>query len=62
MKEAIFTNLMGRANPEVQYYLAINASKQALRGVLFQLRDALIGTKATNSYKDAIQIIMFIFF
>lgn len=62
MKEAISTNLMGRANSRVQYYLATDASKQALKNVLFQLQDASVGIKATNSYKNTIQIIMFMFF
>ena len=37
VKKAIFTNLMGRANPMIQYYLATDASKQALENMLFQL-------------------------
>lgn len=53
---------MGGANLEVQYYLATNASKQVLKRVLFQLQKAPVGTEATNSYKNAIQIIMFMFF
>lgn len=62
MKEAISTNLIGRANPRVQYYLATDASKQVLKNVLFQLQDVSVGIKATNSYKNTIQIIMFMFF
>ena len=37
MKEAISINLMGGANPKVQYHLATDVSKQALESVLFQL-------------------------
>ena len=62
VKETISTNLMDGANPEMQYHLATDASKQTLENVLFQLQNASVGIEAINSYKDAIQIIMFMFF
>lgn len=62
IKNAISNNAMGGADPEVQYHLATNASKWCLRDVLFQLVDALPGTKATHNYKKNICIIMFMSF
>ena len=53
---------MGGADPAVQYHLATDASKWCLGGVLFQLVDAPPGIKATHSYKENIQIIMFMSF
>lgn len=53
---------MGRADPEVQYDFAINASKWCLGDVLFQLVDARPRTESTYSYKENIYIIMFMFF
>lgn len=53
---------MEGADPTVQYHLATDASKWCLRGVLFQLIDALPGTEVTHSYKKNIRIIMFVCF
>lgn len=53
---------MGGADPEVQYYLATDASKWCLGGVLFQSVDAPPRIKATHSYTGNIRIIMFMSF
>lgn len=42
---------MGEADLMVQYYLATDASKWYLEGVLFQLIDSSPGIKAMHSYK-----------
>ena len=47
------------ANLAVQYYLATDASKWCLEGVLFQLVNTSLGMEATYSYKEHIPIIMF---
>ena len=49
VKEAIVQNAMAPADPTLQYYLAVDASKRGLGGALFQLHDINAHTEATNS-------------
>lgn len=53
---------MGEADLTVQYYLATDASKWCLEGVLIQLADSSPGIKAMHSYKKNICMIMIMFF
>jgi RNase H-like domain found in reverse transcriptase len=46
----------------LQYHLATNASKTGAGGILFQLHDKLVGTKAQPQLHKKERIIMFIFF
>lgn len=62
IKNAIFDNVMGGADPAIQYHLATDASKFCARGVLFQLTDEPSGTKAANQHKAVLLIIMFMSF
>lgn len=51
MKNAVLNNVIGKANLEIQYYLATNTKKQYFRDVLSQLIDAFLKIKATHNYK-----------
>lgn len=64
MKQAIANNAMAPPDPLAQYHLAVDASKQGIGGVLFQLAGIEHGTEATNTdkHRTAERIIMFISF
>ena len=60
VKQAIYTNAMAGADPNLQYHLATDASMSALGGCLFQIRDAPPGTEATPTIALNERIIMFL--
>ena len=64
IKQAIATNAMASPNPDLQYHLAVDASKRGIGGVLFQLENIKAYTEATNSeiHKAAERLIMFLSF
>ena len=62
IKHAVSTNAMAGADPDLQYYLAVDASENNVGGVLFQLKGTLPGTEATSKFKKNKRIIMFMSF
>lgn len=64
LKQAIANNSMASPDPTAQYHLAVDASKQGIGGVLFQLDGIPAGTEAISNatFRAAEQIIMFISF
>ena len=64
IKQAIINNAMASPDPDVQYHLAVDASKSGLGGVLFQLVGVCAGTEAssTENHRLAQRIILFISF
>lgn len=62
MKNAICENAMTAADLTSQYHLAVDASQNAVGGVLFQLRDVPPETKATSKVLSSERIVMFISF
>ena len=53
---------MLRADKDKQYHLYIDVSKIGLRGILFQLTNALARIEAIKTIKDQIYIILFILY
>jgi len=64
IKQAISNNAMASPDPQGQYHIAIDASKQGIGGVLFQLAEIEDGTEATNTekHRTAERIIIFMSF
>jgi len=64
VKQAIVNNAMAAPDPHAQYHLAVDASKRAIGGVLFQLEGVDAGTEAagTGNHRMAERIILFISF
>jgi len=62
VKQAIVNNARAAPDPTSQYHWALDASKQELGGVLFQLVGIPPGVEATSSssHREAETIIMFI--
>ena len=59
VKQAISTNAMADADPDLQYHLATGASDTALGGCLFQLYVTEPGTEATPRLLPNERVIMF---
>ena len=64
IKQAIATNAMAPPDPDLQYHLAVDASKRGIGGVLFQLENIRAYTEATNSeaHRAAERLITFLSF
>ena len=64
IKRAISDNAMAPPDPELQYHLAVDASKKGIGGVLFQMDKIAAHTEASNSlaHREAEKMIMFISF
>jgi hypothetical protein len=62
VKQAIAENAMASVDLKLQYHLAVDASKRATGGVLFQLHDVPAGTQASPEHRAAERIIMFMSF
>jgi len=64
IKQAIANNAMASSDPQGQYHHAVDASKQGIGVVLFQLAGIEDGTEATNTekHRTAERIIMFMSF
>jgi RNase H-like domain found in reverse transcriptase len=62
IKRCVSEFAMSRADPELQYHLATDASKYGLGGVLFQLHGELAGTEAFPKHKKSERIVMFMSF
>jgi hypothetical protein len=62
IKNVISENAMAAVDPTLQYHLAVDASKRATGGVLFQLHDVPSGTQAGPEHRHLERIIMFISF
>jgi hypothetical protein len=62
VKQAIAENAMASVDLKLQYHLAVDASKRATGGVLFQLHDVPPGTEAGPEHRAAERIIMFMSF
>jgi len=64
IKPSISSNAMALPDPEEQYHLAVDASKEGVGGVLFQLDGIPPGTEAGSSayHRATERIFMFISF
>lgn len=64
IKQAIANNAMASPDPGAQYHLAVDASKQGIGRVLFQLDGISAGTEALSNaaFREAERIVMFISF
>jgi hypothetical protein len=62
VKQAIAENAMASVDLKLQYHLAVDASKRATGGVLFQLHDVPAGTQAGPEHRAFERIIMFMSF
>jgi hypothetical protein len=62
VKAAIAENAMAAVDPTLQYHLAVDASKRATGGVLFQLHGLHAGEQAGPEHREHERIIMFISF
>ena len=62
VKQAITTNAMSGADPDLQYYLALDASQTGVGGCLFQLQGIKLGTEATPKFLPNKRIIIFLSF
>ena len=62
IKEAISTNAMAGADPDLQYHLAVDASEEAVGGCLFQLQGVPAGTEASPKFLPNERVIMFLSF
>jgi hypothetical protein len=62
VKQAIAENAMASVDLKLQYHLAVDASKRATGGVLFQLHEVPAGTQAGPEHRAFERIIMFMSF
>lgn len=62
IKNVITTNAMSGTEPNLQYHLAVDASKNAIGGVLFQVKNVPAGTEAPLKFLDSQRIITFLSF
>jgi hypothetical protein len=62
VKAAISDNAMASVDPRVQYHLAVDASKRATGGVLFQLHGVPAGEQAGPEHREHERIVMFMSF
>jgi hypothetical protein len=61
IKHAIAENAMAAVDPSLQYHLAVDASKRATGGVLFQLHGIPAGTQAGPEHRHAERILIISF-
>ena len=62
VKQAIAENAMAGPDPKLQFHMAVDASKKAMGGVLFQLHGQPAGTEAGPEHRSAKRIICFFSF
>lgn len=62
IKQAISSNAMSGTDPTLQYHLVVDASKTAIGGVLFQMKDVPAGTEASPKFLENERINMFLSF
>lgn len=62
IKNAILNNAVSGANPDLQFHLVLDASINAIGGVLFQMEGVEAGTEATPKFGENKRINMFLSF
>ena len=60
VKSAVLENACAGGDESKQYHLCTDASKTGTGGILFQLRNATVGTPINKDLWSQIQIIMFL--